>query len=1325
MYNKVKSMMACELPKALIIILIFFILVPTAHGDEWKLKFVERDTRSDSAVYNASIEVFCNNTFQAAYSISDKNHGEEEITLTNCGYGNSIELSFIAQSNDCSLGIHAYDIAVLKDGSNVGFTPWGISKDAACLRSYEYSDTRFILVFPRVSSSGCSYSLGDKIELSTAPLRDAPEIVIKQSDVTFNKSIYEIYDGEFIQINVTAHNTGTENDDNVEISLFLNDVLDDNISGISIDAGSQKSVQFNTTASFASSNKIKVEIKAKPSDSLDEGIEENNNVVKYIVEQRPFFYFTDITDLYSYNNQGEEPYSTWLSNLQSSCTTDLTFDFSSPSAGEASKSQRLVRLALCYQFFGGGNYANKTREGLLFIGDGEWRWANRSYAGNQTDDQDYNFSVSDNPNHASDFPLINYGLAYNWVHEWIEANHESDLGKIRDSIARMCADLYLIAKEVHSYGEGRSIISLNDENLEQLQYLGILGVGAMSILDYDGVHQDLDGSPHEWLEFVRKSLFEESQTGANSPFIDISMENDGLYGNSYMDYYEPEFSIYLYLYKDFMYPNLLDNNMIYWYGLSTPAISLPTGPNANLQTSAYQIWGMVMELKNLYEPNSWERKLLNNYIENVLIDNGEEYEIQANDVIAMNYRGLLCYDKSETSSVQEDTIFSPSGTISVFRSGWERNSTYSYFKVRHDARVTTPSIHQMSFDLFSKGAYLVVDSGDPRWMSSNEKDDAADIGHANWLISEGGDMKVINSISQSQYDYSVPNPSYIDFALNGTEIDLLEASMDATEWKTVRSTETGTFTNSVDITRTMLFPSSEYFIVADRLESDGSHDYSMLIPLGSTEGHSGVAGYTDNYIFGNITVNGAKEDWWDCNSNTAIGGDYAIVENITWMTLSETNAEVTVSNEVNLTIHLNPKSDITINITGMHIGNNEESYDFYHPYIKVHQSGQSVKYLTTYYPTDIDDTTPTITGLIVTGGGGGDDYATKIIRGSVTDTISISDGEIITADVMTTDALLAFSRSDAGVLEYFFIRNGTTFSYSGNDMMSVSTAPDYVLVSYNGDDITIKVDGSGSNTITLKNLNPSKVYAVKMDGAAYSNWQMQNSDKDIAITASLSEHTFEIYVTGDREDGEDNGNGGSPSTGSLYTPPACEESWECTTWSACELGLKSRNCSDINNCGTIEDKPAEETACCSMLEILMFPIEVRINNGTKTSFIVSIETDCDPETVELNLDGIDKEWYTVEKLMTSTPGIVEFNVSLDVPADTDNETLYIVYQPVSALISGPEYNSILEIVTPKTDKIQASGEAPQGEETWIFLQAVLAVILAVSILFLFRIYRSM
>ena len=41
----------------------------------------------------------------------------------------------------------------------------------------------------------------------------------------------------------------------------------------------------------------------------------------------------------------------------------------------------------------------------------------------------------------------------------------------------------------------------------------------------------------------------------------------------------------------------------------------------------------------------------------------------------------------------------------------------------------------------------------------------------------------------------------------------------------------------------------------------------------------------------------------------------------------------------------------------------------------------------------------------------------------------------------------------------------------------------------------------------------------------------------------------------------------------------CVEKWVCSEWSECKDGVKTRTCTDVNNCGTAENKPIESETC--------------------------------------------------------------------------------------------------------------------------------------------------
>jgi hypothetical protein len=44
-----------------------------------------------------------------------------------------------------------------------------------------------------------------------------------------------------------------------------------------------------------------------------------------------------------------------------------------------------------------------------------------------------------------------------------------------------------------------------------------------------------------------------------------------------------------------------------------------------------------------------------------------------------------------------------------------------------------------------------------------------------------------------------------------------------------------------------------------------------------------------------------------------------------------------------------------------------------------------------------------------------------------------------------------------------------------------------------------------------------------------------------------------------------------------YTP--CQTNWTCTAWTTCNAGTQTRNCTDLNGCGTNDEKPITQQSC--------------------------------------------------------------------------------------------------------------------------------------------------
>ena len=55
--------------------------------------------------------------------------------------------------------------------------------------------------------------------------------------------------------------------------------------------------------------------------------------------------------------------------------------------------------------------------------------------------------------------------------------------------------------------------------------------------------------------------------------------------------------------------------------------------------------------------------------------------------------------------------------------------------------------------------------------------------------------------------------------------------------------------------------------------------------------------------------------------------------------------------------------------------------------------------------------------------------------------------------------------------------------------------------------------------------------------------------------------------------------GSCPVTVSGSGSNICTQNWNCTAWGECKSGLKTRICTDLRKCGTIENRPVQQQIC--------------------------------------------------------------------------------------------------------------------------------------------------
>jgi hypothetical protein len=385
--------------------------------------------------------------------------------------------------------------------------------------------------------------------------------------------------------------------------------------------------------------------------------------------------------------------------------------------------------------------------------------------------------------------------------------------------------------------------------------------------------------------------------------------------------------------------------------------------------------------------------------------------------------------------------------------------------------------HQLSFDLWAKGAYPVIDAGDERFLGYGG---SSIYGHTTWLFYEDGEERWIDRDTKGQYGETCKNPAYITTTLTSNDLDFLEGRMDVTSW--YNYPDSGDVKKPFSVTRDMVMVGDDYFIVADSLVSNGENRYSMIIPFGSANGHTGAEDNpSDNWALGSLNVDGSRIHWYDYINPKPLNSRVQKASNMVWETVTETNDIETTPYPVNMTVHLNPTAEIDVDVSGMHYGDYGQGHEWAFPYVRVNQQGNNVKYLTVYYPTSAGEKAPDMRSLSVAGGSG-TAYATRIGY----DVAMVGDGVSITAENLTSDARMTYMRLNGGLPSAFLMVDGYRLNFENNTYV-YSTLEATVLVIYGRSNVTAKIRSGGPLTLYLKTFFNSSTGAVcKLNGSPIS-----------------------------------------------------------------------------------------------------------------------------------------------------------------------------------------------------------------------------------------------
>jgi hypothetical protein len=110
-----------------------------------------------------------------------------------------------------------------------------------------------------------------------------------------------------------------------------------------------------------------------------------------------------------------------------------------------------------------------------------------------------------------------------------------------------------------------------------------------------------------------------------------------------------------------------------------------------------------------------------------------------------------------------------------------------------------------------------------------------------------------------------------------------------------------------------------------------------------------------------------------------------------------------------------------------------------------------------------------------------------------------------------------------------------------------------------------KISEGISPFIISRNLSSVGTYKINATFAGNENYSAKSRTNYIYIQAPQQQQPLQ----------QPKQPGAAPQTG----VSECTTLWQCSEWTSCTLGKKTRTCSDVNSCGTDANKPVESISC--------------------------------------------------------------------------------------------------------------------------------------------------
>lgn len=177
------------------------------------------------------------------------------------------------------------------------------------------------------------------------------------------------------------------------------------------------------------------------------------------------------------------------------------------------------------------------------------------------------------------------------------------------------------------------------------------------------------------------------------------------------------------------------------------------------------------------------------------------------------------------------------------------------------------------------------------------------------------------------------------------------------------------------------------------------------------------------------------------------------------------------------------------------------------------------------------------------------------------------------------DMNITLSSSSAGIVSIRKVEKLSDGFYTG---LYAVLAGKNVLNGYE-----INIAGNASITAIMRysdsGIDESTVKPYKFDGTSWVELPILHRDtaaNTMTFSITSAQTPYAIFASPIQSTPSTGGTGGGTgTTGGATSPAVCAPNWSCSSWSSCVNSLQTRSCTDSNNCGTTEGRPALSQSC--------------------------------------------------------------------------------------------------------------------------------------------------